>query len=66
MSINIGASKWNICEPDVEKVTMLRNSLKISRLAAIPLVNREYDNYEKANEFLSASKAELNDPFLFD
>ena len=66
MSINIGASKWNICEPDVEKVTMLRNSLKISRLAAIPLVNREYDNYEKASEFLSASKAELNDPFLFD
>ena len=66
MSINVGASKWNTARPDTEKVAMLRNSLKISRLAAIPLVNRDYDTYEKAEEFLSAASATLHDPFLFD
>lgn len=66
MSINVGASKWNIARPDTEKVAILRNSLKISRLAAIPLVNRDHDTYEKAHDFLSAANAELLDPFLFD
>ncbi|CAG9619461.1 single-stranded-DNA-specific exonuclease RecJ [Sutcliffiella rhizosphaerae] len=59
-------SRWNVKEPNREKVQYLAESLNIAPLIASLLVNRGMDTLETAKEFLYTHELDFHDPFLMD
>ncbi len=56
--------KWEISEPDYEKVNTLYNSLKISRTICRILSTRGIDTYDIAKRYFRPQLSFLHDPWL--
>jgi single-stranded-DNA-specific exonuclease len=59
-------SRWNVNEPNREHVENIADSLKIAPIIASLLVNRGFDDIDKAKEFLYTHDQEFHDPFLLE
>ncbi|RNA68751.1 single-stranded-DNA-specific exonuclease RecJ [Alteribacter keqinensis] len=58
-------ARWNIETTEEPLVERLAEELNLSTLAARLLVQRGWNNTEKARQFLTMDETVLNDPFLF-
>lgn len=56
--------RWNILEADEEKITSLRDALKINTVLCKMLVQRGIDNFNKAKTYFRPQLSELHDPWL--
>lgn len=56
--------RWKILEPDKKKTDSLQQSLKINPALCSILVQRGYDDFEKAKNYFRPALSHLNDPWL--
>ena len=57
--------RWNLkSKPEKQKVQVLQNELKVSRIIAELLISRGIETYEDARLFFRPSLADLHDPYL--
>ena len=57
--------RWNLkSKPEEQKVQVLQNELKVSRIIAELLISRGIETYEDARLFFRPSLADLHDPYL--
>ena len=56
--------RWKILKADKNKTDFLHESLKINRALCGILVNRGFDNFEKAKNYFRPQLSALHDPFL--
>jgi len=56
--------RWKILQPDKEKTDSLQQSLKINRALCSILVQRGYDDFEKAKNYFRPQLTHLHDPWL--
>jgi single-stranded-DNA-specific exonuclease len=62
---NINMEKrWKILEADAAKTTDLQQSLKINTALCSILVQRGFDNYDKARQYFRPQLTDLHDPWL--
>ena len=57
--------RWNLkSKPENQKVQVLQNELKVSRIIAELLISRGIETYEDARLFFRPSLSDLHDPYL--
>lgn len=56
--------RWNILQASEEKITSLRDALKINTVLCKMLVQRGIDNFPKAKTYFRPQLSELHDPWL--
>lgn len=56
--------RWNILQAGEEKITSLRDALKINTVLCKILVQRGIDNFNKAKSYFRPQLSELHDPWL--
>lgn len=56
--------RWNILQAGEEKITSLRDALKINTVLCKILVQRGIDNFNKAKTYFRPQLSELHDPWL--
>lgn len=56
--------RWNILQAGEEKITSLREALKINTVLCKILVQRGIDNFNKAKTYFRPQLSELHDPWL--
>jgi len=56
--------RWNILHASEEKITSLRDALKINTVLCKMLVQRGIDNFHKAKTYFRPQLSELHDPWL--
>lgn len=56
--------RWNILQAGEEKITSLRDALKINTVLCKMLVQRGIDNFNKAKTYFRPQLSELHDPWL--
>lgn len=56
--------RWNILQASEEKITSLRDALKINTVLCKMLVQRGIDNFHKAKTYFRPQLSELHDPWL--
>ena len=56
--------RWKIVQADVSKVNALHESLKINRTLCSILVERGFDDFEKAKKYFRPQLSDLHDPWL--
>lgn len=58
--------KWQIQQPNEQKVQAIMSALTIPKIVAKVLVARGFDEPQTAQEFLSVDESNVHDPFLMN
>lgn len=60
----LSKKKWEVFQPDNQKIAALQQQFSISSVAAKILIAKGYEDVEKAQSIVKTSSKQLHDPFL--
>lgn len=66
MNATMTMKKWQIQQPDEQKVQAIESALNIPTIAAKILVARGFDEPQTAQDFLHVDESNVHDPFLMN